>query len=145
MTPLFSDDLSQFFRVEPPCFMLEKEHVFHGKTTICNGKTQIFHGKTTIFHGKHHIFHGKTHFFPPFFPAFSQVTEDGSVPLHLAAHFGHRTALQQLLHARCRADAARGDGATALHLAAEAGQLEIVKMLLEAGSGWFIYIYWGFP
>jgi ankyrin repeat protein len=52
--------------------------------------------------------------------------------VHLAAHFGHRTALRQLLLARCAADLARRDGVTALHLAAEAGHLEMVKMLLEA-------------
>ena len=63
--------------------------------------------------------------------------------MHLAAHFGHRAALRQLLLARCAADAARRDGATALHLAAEAGQLEIVKMLLEARKGMGYTIYAG--
>ena len=104
------------------------------KRTYVHGNPTIFQGKTTIFHGKTTIFHGKTqrslHFSQQF--AAPKVTEDGSAPVHLAAHFGHRTALRQLLLARCAADLARRDGVTALHLAAEAGHLEMVKMLLEA-------------
>lgn len=64
----------------------------------------------------------------------SQVTDNGTTPLHFASHEGHLAVVRLLLEAGVAKDVSNAHGATALHLAARRGHLEVVKVLLDFGA-----------
>lgn len=61
---------------------------------------------------------------------------DGAMPLHLAAHFGHRDAVAALLRlgADVRAVSGKPFGNTALHAAVAGGHAALVDVLVAAGA-----------
>jgi hypothetical protein len=57
-----------------------------------------------------------------------------STPLHLAAYYGHRDIVAELLAHKCKVNAVNMAKKTALHVAARQGSAEICKILLDAGA-----------
>jgi hypothetical protein len=57
-----------------------------------------------------------------------------STPLHLAAYYGHRNIIGELIARRCKVDAVNLGKKTALHVAARQGFAEICQMLINAGA-----------
>ncbi|EAT43843.1 AAEL004786-PA [Aedes aegypti] len=62
------------------------------------------------------------------------VDENGLIPLHWAAHEGHREAVRILLKRKSKINKMDNFGNSALHLAAARGHLECVELLLSKGA-----------
>jgi uncharacterized protein len=73
----------------------------------------------------------------------------GAPPIHLAAYYGHGTAILYLLSCGANIDAKDAAGTTALHAAAWTGNEDLFQLLLKKGAnisildhdGWSVAIY----
>jgi ankyrin repeat protein len=63
-----------------------------------------------------------------------QESDDGTTPLHWAAHFGHVELVQRLVKGGADANARNDYGSTPLQEAAERGDPALVRLLLKAGA-----------
>eukprot|EP00438_Fugacium_kawagutii_P012241 Skav216857 [mRNA] locus=scaffold1042:88560:94433:- [translate_table: standard] len=64
----------------------------------------------------------------------NQATNDGAIPLFIAAHNGHIETVRFLVEAGADINQAMNDGATPVLIAAQNGHMEAVRLLVGAGA-----------